>query len=60
MKDWKACVRTWEKRQTKNEKGMSKVHMHLSSHIQAKELLKKQNKRRTRRFVFRLTKQNIH
>jgi|TARA_R100000808_G_C2149313_1_gene157708 DNA-binding transcriptional ArsR family regulator len=41
MKDWKACVRTWEKRQTKN-KGMSKVHMHLSSHIQAKELLKKQ------------------
>ena len=42
MKDWKACVRTWEKRQTKNEKGMSKVHMHLSSHIQAKELLKKQ------------------
>lgn len=42
MKDWKACIRTWEKRQNKNVKGMSKVHMHLSSHLQAKELLKKQ------------------
>ena len=42
MKSWKACVRTWEKRQNKNVKGMSKVHMHLNSHLQAKELLKKQ------------------
>tara|TARA_R100000734_G_scaffold861_1_gene982 strand:- start:302 stop:946 length:645 start_codon:yes stop_codon:yes gene_type:complete len=41
MKDWKACVRTWEKRNKKPE-GMSKVHMHLNSHYQAKELLKKQ------------------
>ena len=30
MKDWKACVRTWEKRQTKNNNaGISKIHMHL-------------------------------
>ena len=41
MKDWKACVRTWEKR-NKKPAGMSKVHMHLNSHYQAKELLKKQ------------------
>ena len=42
MKNWKACVRTWEKRNTK--KGVNKVHMHLSSHMEAKELLKKGRK----------------
>ena len=42
MKDWKACVRTWEKRNNNKTKGMSKVHMHLNSHLEAKELLKKQ------------------
>lgn len=42
MKNWKACVRTWEKRNGK--KSISKVHMHLSSHMEAKELLKKGRK----------------
>jgi len=42
MKNWKACVRTWEKRNT--TKSISKVHMHLSSHMEAKELLKKSRK----------------
>ena len=37
MKDWKAAVRTWESR---DNKGMSKIHKHLSSHAQAQELLK--------------------
>ena len=38
MKNWKAAVRAWEGR--KEEKGMSKMHKHLSSHYKAKELLK--------------------
>tara|TARA_R110002020_G_scaffold16986_3_gene60177 strand:- start:399 stop:1031 length:633 start_codon:yes stop_codon:yes gene_type:complete len=37
MKNWKACIRTWESR---NSKGMSKIHKHLSSHVKAQELLK--------------------
>ena len=42
MKDWKACVRTWEKRQTKNNSGMSKIHSHLQKNINVKEKLKQQ------------------
>ena len=45
MKSWKACVRTWEKRQTKNNNaGISKIHMHLQKNINVKERLKKQFK----------------
>ena len=45
MKAWKACVRTWEKRQTKNNNaGISKIHMHLQKNINVKERLKKQFK----------------
>ena len=45
MKDWKACVRTWEKRKIKtNQKGMSKIHMHLQKNVNVKERLKKQFK----------------
>ena len=43
MKSWKACVRTWEKRQTKNNNGgMSKIHSHLQKNINVKEKLRKQ------------------
>ena len=42
MKDWKACVRTWEKRQRKNDNGMSKIHMHLQKNMNVKEKLKQQ------------------
>ena len=38
MKCWKAAVRTWEGR--KEEKGISKMHKHLSSHYKAQQLLK--------------------
>ena len=38
MKNWKAAVRTWEGR--KEEKGISKMHKHLSSHYKAQQLLK--------------------
>ena len=45
MKAWKACVRTWEKRQTKNNNsGISKIHMHLQKNVNVKERLKKQFK----------------
>jgi hypothetical protein len=43
MKNWKACVRTWEKRQSKT-KGMSKIHMHLQKNMNVKEKLKQQFK----------------
>jgi len=43
MKDWKACVRTWEKRN--KPKGMSKIHMHLQKNVNVKEKLKKQFKK---------------
>ena len=43
MKNWKACVRTWEKRQGKT-KGMTKIHMHLQKNINVKEKLKQQFK----------------
>ena len=42
MKDWKACVRTWEKRQVKNNKGISKIHLHLQKNMNVKEKLKQQ------------------
>jgi hypothetical protein len=43
MKAWKACVRTWEKRQTKNNNGgMSKIHSHLQKNMNVKEKLRKQ------------------
>ena len=46
MKAWKACVRTWEKRQTKNNNsGISKIHMHLQKNVNVKERLKKQFKK---------------
>jgi hypothetical protein len=41
MKSWEACVRTWEKRQSKT-KGMTKIHMHLQKNMNVKEKLKKQ------------------
>ena len=49
MKDWKACVRTWESREKKNpksnSKGMSKIHQHLQKNINVKEKLLKQFKK---------------
>tara|TARA_R100000664_G_scaffold923_1_gene2598 strand:- start:92 stop:736 length:645 start_codon:yes stop_codon:yes gene_type:complete len=42
MKDWKACVRTWEKRQKTNKSSMSKIHLHLQKNINVKEKLKQQ------------------
>ena len=43
MKDWMACVRTWEKRRLSNKQSsVNKLHKHISSHLEAKELLKKQ------------------
>jgi len=42
MKDWRACVRTWEKRQVKNNKGISKIHLHLQKNMNVKEKLKQQ------------------
>jgi len=41
MKNWKACVRTWERRETKKPT-MSKIHQHLQKNINVKEKLKKQ------------------
>jgi len=49
MKDWKACVRTWESREKNNpknnSKGMSKIHQHLQKNINVKEKLLKQFKK---------------
>ena len=46
MKDWKACVRTWESREKNNPKtntkGMSKIQHHLQKNINVKEKLLKQ------------------
>ena len=41
MKNWKAAIRTWESRE---EKGMSKMHKHISSHLKAQEILKNTRK----------------
>ena len=38
MKDWKACVRTWERREAKKQT-MSKIHSQLNEWQQAKKLL---------------------
>ena len=43
MKCWKAAIRTWENR-NKEEKGMNKMHKHLSSHLKAQEILKNSRK----------------
>jgi len=49
MKDWKACLRTWESREKNNPKtntkGMSKIHQHLQKNINVKEKLLKQFKK---------------
>ena len=49
MKNWKACVRTWESREKNNpksnSKGMSKIHQHLQKNINVKEKLLKQFKK---------------
>ena len=49
MKDWKACVRTWESREKDNPKfkseGMSKIQQHLQKNINVKEKLLKQLKK---------------
>jgi len=42
MKSWKACVRTWERRETKKPQTMSKIHQHLQKNLNVKERLKKQ------------------
>jgi hypothetical protein len=42
MKDWKACIRTWERRDKGKPKTMSKIHQHLQKNINVKEKLKKQ------------------
>ena len=39
MKSWKACVRTWESREKKNPKTMSKIDMQLNEYIKGKEYL---------------------
>ena len=44
MKAWKACVRTWEKRQKNTKVGMSKIHSHLQKNMNVKEKLKQQLK----------------
>mgnify|MGYP003648936012 CR=1 FL=1 len=47
MKDWKACVRTWEKKETKKPQTMSKIQQHLQKNINVKEKLLKQLKNET-------------
>ena len=44
MKAWKACVRTWEKRNTTKPQGISKIHQHLQKNMNVKEKLKQQFK----------------
>ena len=39
MKDWKAAVRTWERREVKNTP-MGKFHQQISSWQEAKNLIK--------------------
>ena len=39
MKNWKACVRTWESRENKNPKTMSKLDAQINEWQKAKELL---------------------
>jgi len=44
MKNWKASVRTWEKREQKKPQTMSKIQQHLQKNINVKEKLLKQLK----------------
>ena len=46
MKDWKDCVRTWERRETKKPT-MSKIHQHLQKNMNVKEKIKKRFKNET-------------
>jgi len=39
MKDWKACVRTWESREKNKPKTMSKIDMQLNEYLKGKEYL---------------------
>lgn len=39
MKSWKACVRTWEKREAKKPKTISKIDMQLNEYLKGKEYL---------------------
>tara|TARA_R100001244_G_scaffold47599_1_gene42408 strand:- start:3875 stop:4480 length:606 start_codon:yes stop_codon:yes gene_type:complete len=39
MKDWKACVRTWERRETKKPQTMSKIDSQLNEYLKGKEYL---------------------
>ena len=39
MKDWKACVRTWESREKNKPKTMSKLDVQINEWQKAKELL---------------------
>jgi hypothetical protein len=39
MKDWKACIITWEKRDTNKPKTMSKIDMQLNEYLKGKEYL---------------------
>ena len=39
MKDWKAAVRTWEHREAKKPKTMSKIDMQLNEYLKGKEYL---------------------
>ena len=38
MKDWKACIRTWERRETKKET-TSKIHSQINAWQEAKKLI---------------------
>ena len=42
MKNWKQAIITWEKREAKKPKTMSKIHQHLQKNLNVKEKLKKQ------------------
>ena len=39
MKDWKACIRTWESREKNKPKTMSKIDMQLNEYLKGKEYL---------------------
>ena len=39
MKDWKACIRTWERRDKKKPKSMSKIDKQLDEYLKGKEYL---------------------
>ena len=47
MKDWKAAVRTWERREKGKPQTMSKIHQHLQKNINVKAKLLKQLKNET-------------